>query len=821
MDEPRVRAEDYLNDKIQTPADLENIDSLLQGVKDQQVLLRKQLQEAETTLENAQGASQDQKTHLLQRAEAFRQKQADIDRRLLKITHSETSDQAVQLLDASMKKLQNLDIAVGYVELLQEVENLSTQARQQIKTSPEAALKPYIRLQHISKALKQLQPAAEGAAPHLVDHVDNASGTLWKQMKDTLSVQFEQTLARMKWPSKEAKFENGLLAEWEAGVEKLLLLQDPELMEAVENVTRQRGLTEAPVLLPLEVMVKPLELRFRYHFESDRPTNRLDKPEYFLSHIIDLLNTYAPMIATHLQPALRRHFQGTKINASSIYTNSTTVFITALLPMLRRKIFSYLPQIAMQPQLLSHFIHELIELDAVLRDEWAYDPHDGAGNWKGLTWEVLVGKDWFGRWLEVEKNFALSRYQSIVDAKDAGEIDYDSVEPAATKPTKAAIRVNDLLETITERYRPLISFSQKLRFLIDIQIAIFDKFHSRLHSGLEAYLAATSTVVRAVQGTAREDKASVEGIKGLERLCRIYGSADYLEKALETWSDDVFFLELWDELQQRARQRSSGNVVAGPLTVRDVAERTSSAVGSGGETGALFDETASAYRKLRIRTEEIIIDFLNKTMRDALRPYSKINPWSLLPTDDSTNTNTTTTTTTTTTAELDPLLTSLDASLSFLSRTISRPPLRHITRQMCQTIQAYLWEYVLGRHTFTLHSAQQFLHDVRAIAHVIDAYLGGPVPPGGLGQAEVGLKKLFEALRLLTLPIAAAAEGVGEDEKGEGEKGTGAGWDLHAVEEEIFASNERARDVLERLDVLVVTETEARNILPRRVDLVA
>jgi hypothetical protein len=31
------------------------------------------------------------------------------------------------------------------------------------------------------------------------------------------------------------------------------------------------------VLLPLEVMVRPLELRFHYHFEGDRPTNRLDK----------------------------------------------------------------------------------------------------------------------------------------------------------------------------------------------------------------------------------------------------------------------------------------------------------------------------------------------------------------------------------------------------------------------------------------------------------------------------------------------------------------------------------------------------------------
>lgn len=44
---------------------------------------------------------------------------------------------------------------------------------------------------------------------------------------------------------------------------------------------------------------------------------------------------------------------------------------------------------------------------------------------------------------------ALSRYQNIVEAPDFGHLDYDSVDPKATKPTKGAIRVNDLLETIT------------------------------------------------------------------------------------------------------------------------------------------------------------------------------------------------------------------------------------------------------------------------------------------------------------------------------------------------------------------------------------
>lgn len=134
--------------------------------------------------------------------------------------------------------------------------------------------------------------------------------------------------------------------------------------------------------------------------------------------------------------------------------------------MLRRKIFALVPQISQEPHLLSHFIHELMSFDTSLKDDWNYDGGCGLDGWKGLTWEVLVKKDWFGRWLDVEKDcefilgldylehvndkvVALARYQTIIEAQDNGELDYDSVEPNATKPTKAAIRVNDILETIT------------------------------------------------------------------------------------------------------------------------------------------------------------------------------------------------------------------------------------------------------------------------------------------------------------------------------------------------------------------------------------
>ena len=214
---------------------------------------------------------------LRERARNHKSQQADIDRRLFIVTQSETSDGAVQTFDSSMENLRKLDVAQGYIELLTEVENLSSEARRNFRKSPKAALQPYLRLQNLVNALKEAQPAAEDAAPHLIDHVDQTARTLWKQMKETFASDFEATLKKMGWPRADISMDESLEQEWNEGIKKLLELQEPELKARDNQDTKKNSIEEQLVLLPLEVMVRPLELRFKYHFEGDRQTNRLDK----------------------------------------------------------------------------------------------------------------------------------------------------------------------------------------------------------------------------------------------------------------------------------------------------------------------------------------------------------------------------------------------------------------------------------------------------------------------------------------------------------------------------------------------------------------
>ncbi|KAL8831652.1 MAG: hypothetical protein Q9170_005206 [Blastenia crenularia] len=814
-----TRVEDYLNDKLQTTADLESLDSLLDDVKRQQELLRKQLQEANQSLTENEKASEAHSAALLRQAQDFKKQQADVDRRLLIVTLSETSDDAIKTFDADIRALQRLDVARGYVELLAHVEDLSADARRNFRSSPQAALQPYLRLQKLTIGLKEAQPAAEDAAPHLVDHVQQTAQKLWQQMKDTFAGDFEKVLTKMKWPGKNVTLAGTIEQEWTEGVGKLLELQEPELDAQNDRV---KPAEEPLVLLPLEVMVKPLGLRFQYHFSGDRPTNKLDKPEYFLSHIIGLLNQYDEFFAIYLQPILRSRFRNSNLAMTSIFIDSTSALITALLPMLRRKIFSTMPQIAKQPQLLSHFIHELMSFDISLREEWGYDGGCGIDGWKGLTWEVLVKAKWFKRWLEVEKNFALSRYQSIIDDPSSGEIDYDSVEPSATKPTNGAVRVNDLLETITDRYRPLPSFSQKLRFLIDIQIAIFDLFHARLASSLEAYLTLTSSLGRTVHGVTRDKSTQpdLHGLAGIERLMRVCGSAEYLEKKMRDWSDDVFFLEMWDELQDRARANSEGTrkTLAGDMSVEHVADKTSAAVGDQDASGgALFDETAGAYRQLRVRAEDILTDQFVQNVKEAMKGYGRINPWSSLSDiEEGEEDENARDPQLAISAELDGAIQLLQSYLSFLASTLAQAPLRRVTRQVSLNVQAILWDQVLMRHTFSRTGAKQFERDVHGLWEVVDRYVG-------LGQGEMGMRRLKEGVLLLRLrnkgsakPGWEAVENRVDEEPAQGEALKLTSME---VEDRLFRSNESGREVLEELGLEVLTEGQARSVLERRVDV--
>lgn len=60
------------------------------------------------------------------------------------------------------------------------------------------------------------------------------------------------------------------------------------------------------------------------------------------------------------------------------------------------------------------------------------------------------------------------------------------------------------------------------------------------------------------------------------------------------------------------------------MNVEEVANVTSNAVVSGDDDGALFDNIAEAYKSLRTRAEEMIVELLLGSIKEELKSYSRM-----------------------------------------------------------------------------------------------------------------------------------------------------------------------------------------------------
>jgi hypothetical protein len=620
--EPDIRLEDFLDDKLQSTTDLDHLDTLLASVEHQRSQLQSQLDDASKELEQARMSSSERQAALARQIDEFQALQQSIDVRLQIVAASDAPDEAIRRLDQPLKQLHKVDLAHKYLLLLRDVEDLRSAARSHLPQSPKAALEPYTRLKQLSMHLRELQDAADGAAVHLVAYVARNTEALWDEMKATMSKELEAVLAKRNWPRIDVESE--IDEEWRQCVEKLLDLQIPELCYSAGVVP----------LLPIDVMARIFVKEFRFHFMSDKMTSN---PQTIGTHCLPwflaLIEKWEDFFRDNFTYLLASKVHNTAAADKMVYMDPVCALITSMLPVMSEKVNSSMAEALKDPVFLSTLITQLMTFDETIRSRFNYDGGNSEKGWGGLAGEVLDKH--FDVWLRTEKEFALERFQRIMSSPDARNIDYEFAGPGKTKPTHGAVRVTDLLRSVTSQYERVRRFSHKLRFLIDIQLAILDEFHDRLRGSLEAYQSLTSTMGRTLHGVTKEQLAALEGTGTLETLCKVYGSSDHIVNTLKDWSNEEFFVALWEQLQTRAKKPEDQGNLAGGMTYEQVKDRTSSAVGTEEDDGVLFDETIAAYRQRRQRAQDFLVDAVVESHQKAFSAYLKRPQWTTINEDPS------------------------------------------------------------------------------------------------------------------------------------------------------------------------------------------
>ncbi|KAI6133315.1 TIP-1 family-domain-containing protein [Pisolithus croceorrhizus] len=299
-------------------------------------------------------------------------------------------------------------------------------------------------------------------------------------------------------------------------------------------------------LYPLQALVHPVALRFKYHFEGERETNRADKHQY----------------------------------------------VKLLMGILERKIKRSVPQLLGRPALLAHTIYQSLLFDSSLRElGYEFDQVEGKKDEEvekgGISRIILDEKEWFDAWIEGEKKFADDQYHEIISATDAWVIADDHPADAGGLALKA------LVEQVTDRYTPLPSFRQ---------LPVLENYHSRISSlFLQAFVRAVPGAL-AVDTTKTDSKRLTGGVEGSQRLCKALLSARYVENVMRSWGEETFFLELWAEINRRAYLRA--RVGAHPSLPEP--NGWSQNV-QGAPEGTIFEELIMQYAKLGLRAEDMLI----------------------------------------------------------------------------------------------------------------------------------------------------------------------------------------------------------------------
>lgn len=315
--------------------------------------------------------------------------------------------------------------------------------------------------------------------------------------------------------------------------------------------------------LPLDQLLQLPLLSFTYHFLTQRPTNRLDKPEWFFSHILTFLTTHSPFLDTVVLPLLRSH---------GYTVHPITYFLHALFDAMKRKMRTDLELIAAlddKQGLIMHYMDQVLDFDQSVKailspfgltfDDQCIDVitkhHDWFSTW--IQCQVDIGKRIFEVGLEGAWEFVgeMNGSQEL-DLGDFGGISEMVGMNEEEKVSKLAYNVINLLETMT---RTCLHSNANILLtpIIEKYMALpphpFLALFTALHlNTLQTLLLTTSSILDsydreiAILKLPTSDTRGVEMYdrlrkrKGrLEILARVLGTVFFVREVVGGWGEEM------------------------------------------------------------------------------------------------------------------------------------------------------------------------------------------------------------------------------------------------------------------------------------------
>ncbi|CDK27575.1 unnamed protein product [Kuraishia capsulata CBS 1993] len=472
------------------------------------------------------------------------------------------------------------------------------------------------------------------------------------------------------------------------GLHALLVCQSIDIM--------YRNAVYPQSLWAFDVLAQDFRNRFVYHFEGKGETNRLDKPEWCLNYFETYLEQHLKLTTFLLSNCLK----DTPYESEPF----AYLFITSLLVPVRQKLAADLSVVVSHKRNLSHLVFELQQFDQRLKSTYKFRP-PFAHHWLGLTGDlVLFNEQVFEVWISNEKDFVSARYDEIVNMSDAFAIDRDAVESNKTKPTKSALNLKTLIESITKTYENL-ALKHQLKFLSEVQLKLLNFYYEKLQSGRDAF-----------ETRILKERQQEGHITPLERVCRIWCSLKFMVEAMETWGEQLVFVQLWSSLnvKKKSQLTQSTGLAAARTAILEMASSISSNLGTltpPAESSAdeilsqtFFDSIIKHYTALLARIQKDLVTLFDREINNSMRDYFAINSWST--TSSLKNSYST---------ELTKTIVTLSRDLTFVKTTFCSSDYLFVLSHVSSVLAKYIDTNIIRVGRFNPLGGQQLRLDVTSL----------------------------------------------------------------------------------------------------------
>ncbi|XP_055379925.1 RINT1-like protein [Condylostylus longicornis] len=407
-----------------------------------------------------------------------------------------------------LENIKNLQQFIEYLRIIQDIQEINNALGVAINGRDETKMVAlFLSLGGEHSSANSIVGRLENIEARFLKAYAIKSSVYWYNiLKEKFSNDFETTLKAIKWPpqqqvietfspSKENMEKLTLLAEY------LFLMKSPEEDGSTNFVTIIPSIVCPPISIPTELLLRPFRQRFFYHFTGTRQTNRLDKPEWYFTQVLNWAKE------NHL--FVGKHFQSAAIKAGHENYNVRLEFIRGLVQLTIEKLGYDIADICQDETLFAHLLDETLAFEIELRETLGYPTSFPS------ALNVITQPQYLIKWISIEERFCTDKMDCVLQG-DSPWMLIDSSNMEELKIPKCADQFIRLLDSIKDRYSALTQPGHQLQFL-NLQLELIDNFRLRLVQLYGSGAVGTTSILNAI---------------------------NYINAVLKEWGENVHYLHL-------------------------------------------------------------------------------------------------------------------------------------------------------------------------------------------------------------------------------------------------------------------------------------